>query len=153
LNFFSEIFFSKFFLNYFLKFFSKFFFHLFFELPPPPPPSLISPPTICKLIIIFRTFFQPFFELFQKNCSWIRDILHRGDRAMIYLFIAGSYTPWLTLRVFAPNGWANQLSWAIWVFAILGMYRKLSLSIIDNFAIFLVIELSVFVAKIIKNYR
>jgi hypothetical protein len=31
------------------------------------------------------------------------------------------------------------------------MYRKLSLSIIDNFAIFGVIELSVFVEKIIDN--
>jgi hypothetical protein len=33
------------------------------------------------------------------------------------------------------------------------MYRKLSLSIIDNYAIFGVIELSVFVAKIIDNSR
>jgi hypothetical protein len=32
-------------------------------------------------------------------------------------------------------------------------YRKLSLSIIDNFAIFLVIELSIISAKIIDNSR
>jgi hypothetical protein len=33
------------------------------------------------------------------------------------------------------------------------MYRKLSLSIIDNFAIFLVIDYRFFVAKIIDNSR
>jgi hypothetical protein len=42
--------------------------------------------------------------------------------------------------------------WLIKVSLVL-MYRKLSLSIIDNFAIFGVIELSVFVAKIIDNSR
>jgi monocyte-to-macrophage differentiation protein len=80
----------------------------------------------CVLIGLFSvsTCFHVFASFGKSN--WIRDILHRGDRAMIYLFIAGSYTPWLTLRVFAPNGWANQLSWAIWVFAILGIiYQQL----------------------------
>lgn len=30
----------------------------------------------------------------------MRDVLHRGDRAMIYVFIASSYFPWLSLM---PN--------------------------------------------------
>nr|SVE73885.1 EOG090X0FVK [Daphnia atkinsoni] len=34
------------------------------------------------------------------NNSKIREVLHRGDRAMIYIFIASSYFPWLSL---VPN--------------------------------------------------
>nr|CAH0111468.1 unnamed protein product [Daphnia galeata] len=34
------------------------------------------------------------------NNSRMRDFLHRGDRAMIYIFIASSYFPWLSLM---PN--------------------------------------------------
>ena len=60
------------------------------------------------------------------HCSFIRDLLHRGDRAMIYLFIAGSYTPWLTLKSYQPDGWSLQLSWFIWVLAFLGiLYQQL----------------------------
>ena len=45
---------------------------------------------------------------------------------MIYLFIAGSYTPWLTLKSYEPNGWSTQLSWAIWILACLGiLYQQL----------------------------
>ena len=53
--------------------------------------------------------------------SLIRDVLHRGDRAMIYLFIAGSYTPWLTLKAYDSNGWSVQLNWVIWILATLGI--------------------------------
>ena len=48
-------------------------------------------------------------------------MLHRGDRAMIYLFIAGSYTPWLTLKAYDSNGWSIQLNWAIWILAFFGI--------------------------------
>jgi len=55
-----------------------------------------------------------------KECL-LRDVLHRGDRAMIYLFIAGSYTPWLTLKAYDSNGWSIQLNWAIWILAFFGI--------------------------------
>lgn len=54
------------------------------------------------------------------------ELLHRSDRAMIYLFIAGSYTPWLSLRSLPPDGIAFQLRWAIWVLATLGiLYQQI----------------------------
>ena len=56
----------------------------------------------------------------------MRDLLHRGDRAMIYLFIAGSYTPWLTLKTYTPNSYAVELTWAIWILASMGiLYQQM----------------------------
>jgi len=53
-----------------------------------------------------------------------RDLLHRSDRAMIYLFIAGSYTPWLNLRHL--DGLSVELRWAVWLLALLGItYQQL----------------------------
>ena len=58
--------------------------------------------------------------------SLMRDLLHRGDRAMIYLFIAGSYTPWLTLKTYTPNSYAVELTWAIWILASMGiLYQQM----------------------------
>lgn len=54
--------------------------------------------------------------------SFLKNLFHRGDRAMIYLFIAGSYTPWLMLKAYdPPDGWASQLKWQIWVLAFMGI--------------------------------
>ena len=46
---------------------------------------------------------------------------------MIYIFIAGSYTPWLTLKTLEPrDGWGRFFRWAIWPFASLGIiYQQL----------------------------
>jgi len=57
----------------------------------------------------------------------LKQILHRCDRAMIYIFIAGSYTPWLTLKTWKPrDGWGRFFRWAIWPFALLGIiYQQL----------------------------
>ncbi|XP_033100456.1 monocyte to macrophage differentiation factor-like [Anneissia japonica] len=51
--------------------------------------------------------------------STLRFYLHVSDRAVIYLFIASSYTPWLTLR---DMGFLGQtMRWFIWVMAVLGI--------------------------------
>ena len=45
---------------------------------------------------------------------------------MIYLFIAGSYTPWLTLKTYTPNSYAVELTWAIWILASMGiLYQQM----------------------------
>ena len=53
--------------------------------------------------------------------SLSRELFHRGDRAMIYVFIAGSYTPWLYLKTYSPAYWVEQLRWIIWVLALMGI--------------------------------
>lgn len=50
----------------------------------------------------------------------LKDVLHRCDRAMIYVFIAGSYYPWLTIAVEA------KASWTVWLLAAGGiLYQQL----------------------------
>lgn len=51
----------------------------------------------------------------------LKDILHRCDRAMIYVFIAGSYFPWLTLEQLPYEGWASHMRWIVWFLAIAGI--------------------------------
>ncbi|KAL4241011.1 hypothetical protein ACF0H5_001790 [Mactra antiquata] len=49
---------------------------------------------------------------------WKR-FFHIGDRAVIYVFIAASYTPWLVLKDF--GGVAELFIWVVWVGCILGI--------------------------------
>jgi len=59
-----------------------------------------------------------------SNHSVWKELLHRSDRAMIYLFIAGSYTPWLNLRHL--DGVSVELRWAVWLLATLGiLYQQI----------------------------
>jgi len=56
----------------------------------------------------------------------LKDLLHRGDRAMIYIFIAGSYFPWLVLQPLPPHTLPSNLWWFIWVLAFFGIvYQQL----------------------------
>ncbi|KAK3907890.1 Monocyte to macrophage differentiation factor [Frankliniella fusca] len=56
----------------------------------------------------------------------LKDLLHRTDRAMIYVFIAASYFPWLMLGPVGADGLGSQLWWLIWVLAFCGiLYQQL----------------------------
>ena len=60
------------------------------------------------------------------SCRMLHETFHRLDRLMIYLFIAGSYTPWLTLKKFPSNAWGRWLEWAIWPISATGiLYQQL----------------------------
>lgn len=50
----------------------------------------------------------------------MRHVLHRCDRAMIYVFIAGSYFPWLTIGT-PNNPLLKELRWIVWLLATLGI--------------------------------
>jgi len=49
----------------------------------------------------------------------LRVYLHKIDRATIYIFIAASYTPWLSLKQVGTFG--EQMRWIVWLLALLGM--------------------------------
>lgn len=55
--------------------------------------------------------------------SYFKNILHRCDRAMIYIFIAGSYFPWFQLQRSARSTFIlyMELEWIIWVMAAIGI--------------------------------
>ncbi|XP_053676442.1 monocyte to macrophage differentiation factor [Anopheles nili] len=51
----------------------------------------------------------------------LKDALHRCDRAMIYIFIAGSYYPWLSLGHTTHPQIVSVVKWCVWVLAALGI--------------------------------
>ncbi|XP_017771291.1 PREDICTED: monocyte to macrophage differentiation factor 2 isoform X2 [Nicrophorus vespilloides] len=73
------------------------------------------------LVFLFgvSTCFHCIFYRFQRG-RW-KDTLHRCDRAMIYIFIAGSYFPWLTVKALPTDGWASSMKWIVWLLASLGI--------------------------------
>ncbi|EZA47601.1 monocyte to macrophage differentiation factor 2 [Ooceraea biroi] len=53
----------------------------------------------------------------------LKDALHRCDRAMIYIFIAASYFPWLNIH---NNELLHAMRYVIWIMAIMGiLYQQL----------------------------
>ncbi|KAI8795043.1 monocyte to macrophage differentiation factor 2-like isoform X1 [Biomphalaria glabrata] len=48
-----------------------------------------------------------------------RRTFHIGDRAVIYIFIASSYTPWLLLKEF--HSWSEEFLCLVWGMALLGV--------------------------------
>lgn len=71
--------------------------------------------------VLFDLVFFFFLQTIFSSYSLLKDVLHRCDRAMIYVFIAGSYFPWLTLEPLPNDGWASSMSWFVWILALLGI--------------------------------
>lgn len=71
-------------------------------------------------IIVFgvSTVYHFLHDGFQIN-SRLETILENLDHVSIYLFIAGSYTPFLLEAVSEP--WSTILIWVVWVTALLGI--------------------------------
>lgn len=70
--------------------------------------------------------------MFVKNRTFLlhyrplKDALHRCDRAMIYIFIAASYFPWLNVDHFPDDELLFSMRYAVWVMAILGiLYQQI----------------------------
>ncbi|KAG5673971.1 hypothetical protein PVAND_003967 [Polypedilum vanderplanki] len=78
------------------------------------------------LVLLFSISFAYHWVFYKNNNVIMKDILHRLDRAMIYIFIAGSYYPWLTLENFKYPSIATFLRWLIWVLALIGvLYQQI----------------------------
>ncbi|GIY27879.1 monocyte to macrophage differentiation factor 2 [Caerostris extrusa] len=67
----------------------------------------------------FHFFFH--YVFYTKRFRSLKEMLHMCDRAIIYIFIAASYTPWLLLKDAERNFWTQNLSWIVWTMAILGI--------------------------------
>lgn len=71
------------------------------------------------MLFLVSTFFHCVFYC-NRNRP-LKDVLHRCDRAMIYIFIAGSYYPWLSLGHMSHPEIVSVVKWCVWLMAILGI--------------------------------
>lgn len=56
----------------------------------------------------------------------MKVVLHRCDRAMIYIFIAASYFPWLYMNLEGNKTQFYYMSYVIWIMAAMGIaYQQL----------------------------
>lgn len=60
------------------------------------------------------------------NYRPLKDALHRCDRAMIYIFIAASYFPWLNVDHFPEDELLFTMRYGVWIMAVLGiLYQQI----------------------------
>lgn len=108
---------------------------------------------LCLLFCVSTTF-HSFCYCRTSDCQ-LRHFLHRCDRAVIYIFIAGSYFPWLTVGSISCY-MLRELRWIIWLLAVIGIvyqqvfherYKKLELSL------YLVMALGPALIIVISNHQ
>ncbi|XP_043282847.1 monocyte to macrophage differentiation factor 2 isoform X2 [Venturia canescens] len=74
--------------------------------------------TSLLLVFAVSTFFH---SVHYCNHTQLKDVLHRCDRAMIYVFIAATYFPWLMVEDFPDNKWLSLMRYIVWIMATLGI--------------------------------
>ncbi|XP_044758450.1 monocyte to macrophage differentiation factor isoform X1 [Coccinella septempunctata] len=79
--------------------------------------ALIYGSTLIFLFVVSTSFHYVFFY---KKDRYLVNFLHRCDRAVIYIFIAGSYFPWLTIHALKTN-LASGMKMYVWILALLGI--------------------------------
>ncbi|XP_018350670.1 PREDICTED: monocyte to macrophage differentiation factor 2 isoform X2 [Trachymyrmex septentrionalis] len=79
-----------------------------------------------SLILIFAvsTFFHSVH--YCNHNRQLKDALHRCDRAMIYIFIAASYFPWLNIEHFSDDELLFAMRYVVWIMAVMGiLYQQI----------------------------
>lgn len=79
-----------------------------------------------SLILLFTvsTLFHWFSLLSHIKSSYWRELFHYCDRATIYIFIAGSYTPWLHLRK-THGMFGDSMIQIVWISAFIGIIYQI----------------------------
>ncbi|KAF7418390.1 monocyte to macrophage differentiation factor 2-like isoform X1 [Vespa mandarinia] len=76
------------------------------------------------LVFVVSTFFHSVH--YCNHNRQLKDALHRCDRAMIYIFIAASYFPWLNVDHFPGDKLLFTMRYAVWIMAMLGiLYQQI----------------------------
>lgn len=76
-----------------------------------------------SLIALFVTSTSFHTVAYTSKCCNLKMILHLSDRAVIYIFIAASYTPWLALKNYSEGHDSIGL-WGVWVAALCGIWYQ-----------------------------
>ncbi|XP_033213115.1 monocyte to macrophage differentiation factor 2 isoform X2 [Belonocnema kinseyi] len=80
--------------------------------------------TSLLLVFTVSTFFHCVH--YHKHNGQLKDALHRFDRAMIYIFIAATYFPWLNNERFQSHVSLSTMRILIWIMASLGiLYQQI----------------------------
>lgn len=80
--------------------------------------------TSLLLVFTVSTFFHCVH--YHKQNGQLKDALHRFDRAMIYIFIAATYFPWLNNERFQTHVTLSTMRILIWIMASLGiLYQQI----------------------------
>ncbi|XP_011497864.1 PREDICTED: monocyte to macrophage differentiation factor isoform X2 [Ceratosolen solmsi marchali] len=83
----------------------------------------------CSLLLLFTvsTIFHSIHYCYHKGrFVHLKDLLHRCDRAMIYVFIAATYFPWLNHEPFQGDVLLPTMRILIWIMAAVGiLYQQI----------------------------